>query len=299
MVKPALRLDYGPLATPRLHFTTVTRSRVEPVNSTASGGTLGRGNLSGTAVGNRRGYAGSELPLARTRPPKPALPRPNSTWREHGTSIIIAIAVTIALIFVLPLMPSRGRTVVHAMPPATKATQDELAVAVALHGIGTRRAIVMQSSLFASLYPSASQKHMPPLSRSTRWSARASSILESGWPFLAASCWWSDSALPPIGGIPIGGSIPVHHDFGGWFRWPRAIPLIPLWTGLIANVAIFYLMTVTSRKTVHHIYNNIVCRRRRARMCCTKCGYERPTVGPRRCPECGAFPGSSADKSCV
>lgn len=110
----------------------------------------------------------------------------------------------------------------------------------------------------------------------------------TGWPFLTAWCEWThdyQSALPqPVlhGGIQISNDLPRSGPPKPWRL--RALPVRPIWTGLILNTMLYALiiwglwqLSFVSRR-----------RRRRARGQCTRCSYNLIGLAPTApCPECG------------
>jgi len=130
-----------------------------------------------------------------------------------------------------------------------------------------------------------------------------------GWPFLAAWCEFQDVPLRPfrgrvIGGIPIDSKPAPGAGVGrGGLRFPRAVPVRPIWPGLIANT-VFYaagwfvlLYGFIRLKGLRRVI-------RERRGLCPQCGYDlrgqapggphpRPLSQRERgasdagCPECG------------
>lgn len=106
---------------------------------------------------------------------------------------------------------------------------------------------------------------------------------EVGWPLKALTCsihWKTQVRNADIiyrveGGV----QLPRDREFQ-----PRAFPLTPIWTGLIADSAAFALAWLALFTAAGRLRE---ARRRRAG-CCVHCGYPR-TGRPdgSRCPECG------------
>ncbi len=75
-------------------------------------------------------------------------------------------------------------------------------------------------------------------------------------------------------------------------EWKRALPIRPIWGGLIANVAVYSLLVGVL------FFGPGVVRRglQRRRGLCVKCGYELPIEeGLAVCPECGTRRGSAGE----
>jgi hypothetical protein len=110
----------------------------------------------------------------------------------------------------------------------------------------------------------------------------------TGWPFLTAWCEWSYdySGTPqqPVlhRGIPMSSPAPGS-------LWPnasqlRALPLRPIWTGLVLNT-VFYALAVWCLWQALSMSRRY---RRRARGQCVRCGYSLAGLAlPTVCPECG------------
>lgn len=102
----------------------------------------------------------------------------------------------------------------------------------------------------------------------------------SGFPFRAAVGWWSEPSGSSENLIRRTTQTPRGHT-RAW-----AIPLRPIWPGLLGN-AVFYTALLLVPLAVVRLVRT---RRRRARGRCVACGYELgPTLerGVGVCPECG------------
>ncbi|MFG0284143.1 MAG: hypothetical protein ACF8R7_06940 [Phycisphaerales bacterium JB039] len=106
---------------------------------------------------------------------------------------------------------------------------------------------------------------------------------EVGWPFKALSCsvrWQRQISNANIIYTVRGGvQLPRDADFN-----PRALPLTPIWAGLLADVAIFgglWLLGAWSVRAARR-------RWRMRRLRCAHCGYSVVGLPPgAACPECG------------
>ncbi len=110
-----------------------------------------------------------------------------------------------------------------------------------------------------------------------------------GWPWRAlyVEAYWESGGTPPPmtslrGGLPLA-SIPFVRRAAGLL--PNAtFPLLPIWTGFLANVAVFTTPWAILFIGVPFLRRTI--RRRRGR--CTLCGYSLHGLPPGSpCPECG------------
>lgn len=106
---------------------------------------------------------------------------------------------------------------------------------------------------------------------------------EVGWPMKAMTCsvhWQTQiSNADVIYRVEGGVQLPRDREFE-----PRALPLTPLWPGLIVNVVFFAVLWLS----IMWIAGVARSRSRKRRNCCIKCGYPRtglPQGGT--CPECG------------
>lgn len=93
----------------------------------------------------------------------------------------------------------------------------------------------------------------------------------SGFPFRAAVGWWS---------FPGPSDNLIRRTYGHTRAW--AIPLRPIWPGLLGNVAFYTALVLVPSAGVRFFR----MRRRRARGRCVACNYELGE-GISVCPECG------------
>jgi hypothetical protein len=104
--------------------------------------------------------------------------------------------------------------------------------------------------------------------------------LRGGWPLAALATEQHSSVAPPVRG---GGTWRGRIEPPAWLRpiAGRALPILPVWPGLLADTAIF----ASSGAAVRGGWLVLRARRRRRRGQCTACGYA--LTGQPRCPECG------------
>lgn len=130
-----------------------------------------------------------------------------------------------------------------------------------------------------------------------------------GWPFLSFRCswqggWYGEWTIKPIdqhleGGIPIRPPRPdwmfVEDDgpLGSrldsealWVEDARAIPLIPIWSGIFKSTAVWILLSVCVVFALDAPWAFRRLRRRR-KNACSRCGYSLVGLASNRCPECG------------
>jgi hypothetical protein len=114
-----------------------------------------------------------------------------------------------------------------------------------------------------------------------------------GWPFLTLSCHWPWSVEPHkrnrwsyvVSGIPINRSDSMSTGYG--YRLYRvynlrALPLSPLWTGTMGNIAFYSLLLWCLARGPKALRRLIRTRQGR----CLECGYD--LCGSNdQCPECG------------
>ena len=103
-----------------------------------------------------------------------------------------------------------------------------------------------------------------------------------GLPFLALRCEWQHAPKPfeLFGGIAIPAG-PWRSNASENVAVPRALPLVPIWSGLAADTVIFAALLFACRVLARAIRNRFRSKRNQ----CTRCGYR---VGDSDiCPECG------------
>jgi hypothetical protein len=134
--------------------------------------------------------------------------------------------------------------------------------------------------------------------RMARWSARgeASSESRAGWPLRAFSCDNPDEVSIIInssgmqmagnGGKSVRGGWELSPFAGGMFgkSW-RAIPLRPLWGGLLVDILVLATLWFALLAGMDAFRRS----RRRERGLCPRCAYDLRSSGVthKRCPECG------------
>ncbi|MFG0242396.1 MAG: hypothetical protein ACF8R9_06395 [Phycisphaerales bacterium JB054] len=109
----------------------------------------------------------------------------------------------------------------------------------------------------------------------------------TGWPFPALSCavQWKAQLANSINLYHVEGGLQLPRDAS--FN-PRALPLTPVWPGLLANVVVYTGAWILIGRGVCLVRHH----RRARRGLCSGCGYPRtdlPVGSP--CPECGRSPG--------
>jgi hypothetical protein len=111
----------------------------------------------------------------------------------------------------------------------------------------------------------------------------------TGWPWLAASCEYQVRNAPPWTVVTIGG---IELRAGRYAMLTaytrRALPLRPIWLGLLEDVGVFGLMWSTLVEGARALHRS----RRRRRGLCAACAYDRRGLASHAaCPECGTPPG--------
>lgn len=117
----------------------------------------------------------------------------------------------------------------------------------------------------------------------------------TGWPMLAASY---EATTDPLtgwkfharGGIPLPLSLSMSPPPRALLTELRALPLRPIWTGLVINSAFYSIVWLVL------VHGASAARRWRRRRCglCAGCAYDRTGLAPdQRCPECGLAPRST------
>lgn len=108
---------------------------------------------------------------------------------------------------------------------------------------------------------------------------------EYGWPLPALGWFLQTKGWPPQGswGIPLPARAVPQPPIFGSNAGDRALPLLPLWPGLLANTAIYALLWAVSVLMLPAVRRR--ARRRRGR--CVRCNYE--VLGLDTCPECGTL----------
>jgi hypothetical protein len=107
-----------------------------------------------------------------------------------------------------------------------------------------------------------------------------------GWPLPALSFRFHGRGSSRARTGEITGGIPLSPNSTGAWHDPRALPLTPIWPGLLANTALFALLWATLLYAPGAVRRKL--RRRDGR--CTSCGYDlRATPARAPCPECGAI----------
>ncbi len=120
---------------------------------------------------------------------------------------------------------------------------------------------------------------------------RTGSDTAFGWPM---PCLWYQVQSVPVQGTVFGGydRIVKEELHGGWriagqpssrMRDFRALPLKPIWTGLIINSLVFSVIWFMLLLAPGFIRRRL----RHRRGCCMWCGYDLRGAVSERCPECG------------
>ncbi len=114
--------------------------------------------------------------------------------------------------------------------------------------------------------------------RPPRW--RVLQTVEAGWPFASR---YAEGEMVVSG--------PIVRNDGSWaVPRLRLIPLRPVWSGLVANLAIFFLppfLTLMFLRAVRNSIRRSKARRNEARGACRQCSYDLRGDLARGCPECG------------
>lgn len=111
--------------------------------------------------------------------------------------------------------------------------------------------------------------------RAARREGRSLDVCWSGFPFRAAVGWWSYPG-------PLDTLVRWQDRSRVGHTWVVAIPLRPIWPGLLANTLFYAALTLALLAGLRVVRT----RRRRARGRCVACGYELDE-GVGVCPECG------------
>ncbi len=113
----------------------------------------------------------------------------------------------------------------------------------------------------------------------------------SGVPFRALTRWSRPDEGGPFPGerkVPTG-AFKVGRIAGGWGNW--MLPVHPIWPGFAYNVAIYSVAAWGLGWTLWQVPRAIRGKRRKARGCCVRCGYDlKGLAAGAACPECGAEP---------
>jgi len=109
-------------------------------------------------------------------------------------------------------------------------------------------------------------------------------IQAHGWPIPAIRFRFENTqgtskapAGPIIGGIELPPA-----KTGAWYS-PRALPMIPIWSGLLVNLGTWSLVWLLLLLSLAALTR----RSRRRRGACFSCGYDLTGAAHERCPECG------------
>jgi hypothetical protein len=102
--------------------------------------------------------------------------------------------------------------------------------------------------------------------------SRHHAILTAGWPFRTAWCMHTFEPDEVSGGVIF--------KFG---NRESTVPLRPIWTGLLLNVALFAMLISIGRLGLRRIRRTV----RRRKGDCVRCGYDRRLASSDHCPECG------------
>ncbi len=122
---------------------------------------------------------------------------------------------------------------------------------------------------------------LPLILQQSQPSIRSGLEHAAGWPVLAL--WFvehgADDALTV--GVTVKGGIPVSQD--SWASKIRALPLLPIWHGLLIDSAFWGVIAFSTTSGVRSIRRAV--RRRRGQ--CPTCRYDLGAASGTVCPECG------------
>jgi hypothetical protein len=132
-----------------------------------------------------------------------------------------------------------------------------------------------------------------PIDVATFEEEQLGSVSRCGWPLRALWCWDnSEVTIYPPGDEGVGFEFGKPRTEGGislppwtgapWQMW-RALPLRPIWLGLIANMIVFALLWALMILTADRIRQA----RRLKRGLCPRCAYDLRGQRELHCPECG------------
>lgn len=104
----------------------------------------------------------------------------------------------------------------------------------------------------------------------------------AGWPMLSLKCCLAIEINPrQMSAEPKWSALAVRHSSTATSFEPRALPLMPVWPGLVVNFLVFAAVAMCAMVTPGWI----VRERRRCRGHCVWCGY--PKGNAATCSECG------------
>jgi hypothetical protein len=137
----------------------------------------------------------------------------------------------------------------------------------------------------------SSDSDLPALSRWGRWPAITNAQLFAnrgrlseegfGWPRL--SFWYPVAPYDPKGDFSGHGGIDLQPLTSNTQHWNRAIPLLPIWPGLLIDTGFYSLLWAVPIIGLPMLR----VRRRRRKGRCPKCAYDLQHAFKTGCPECG------------
>jgi hypothetical protein len=209
----------------------------------------------------------------------------------------VLTAIVIAWLFVFVTDPAYGRTFffyVRDRDPLVGEGIGNLDVmTLGAAGTDVYSTSVASTPRGISPPPRAPETYIPSWARATMlpflggrapWPAPGAAsdcwIVARGWPFRALWCTWRFRGTPATkleGGIPL-------PDWNAAANWPRALPFLPRWPGLILDFLFYALCWIV---LVHLV---VGFRRWRTPLPghCPRCNYDLAGIPePAVCPECG------------